>query len=248
MAANGASYDIKDKVILITGANRGIGRALVDGFLKHGAKKIYAAIRLDTATVFEAEKNVVTPIYIDLSKPESIAQAAVTAKDVQVVVNNAAILSRTTPLDADAVANLQNEMNVNVYGLLHMAQNFAPILKKNGGGAFVQINSVASLRCAAPDVSTYSASKAAAYLITQALRQTLTETRVISVHPGPILTDMIKATGLEHLAEPPSQIADEIVQALQNGAFLVFPDSKSKQLNEAYGTFAKDIIEAGRMY
>ena len=129
-----------------------------------------------------------------------------------------------------------------------MAQAFAPVLKTNGGGAFIQLNSVASIKNFVP-FSTYSASKAAAYSITQALRDLLSEqgTSVISVHPGPIATDMGDDAGLTEIAEPPSLVADSIVTALNNGDFHVFPDTMAKQIEAVYQNFAENIVEANIM-
>ncbi|WP_242056180.1 SDR family NAD(P)-dependent oxidoreductase [Nostoc flagelliforme] len=106
----------------------------------------------------------VVPIQVDLGDPQSIV-AAQTAPDVQVVINNAGVFQAGTPLAENAIAALEFQMNINVYGLIYMAQAFAPVLKANGGGVFAQINSVASLK-GFPDSATYCASKAAAYSIT----------------------------------------------------------------------------------
>jgi NAD(P)-dependent dehydrogenase (short-subunit alcohol dehydrogenase family) len=247
-----APYDVEGKVVLVTGSNRGIGKAFVQEFVKAGAIKVYAAMRTWDDTIFADYGDRVSTLYIDMSKPESIEKAAVEAGDVQIVINNAGVLSSTHPLqNPEAIQNLQNEMTVNVYGFMHMAQQFAPVLERNGGGVLVQINSVASLRCSMPSASTYSASKAAAYSMTQALRHQLAaqNTRVMSVHPGPIATDMIAKLGLEHLAEPAEQVPQAVIEALkQPGVFHVYPDSKSQSLGKAYESYAKDIIEAGRMY
>ena len=115
-------------------------------------------------------------------------------------------------------------MDMNVSGLVRIAQAFAPVLKKNGGGALIQLNSLASIKCFAP-FATYSASKAAAYSITQALRDILKEqgTTVVSVHPGPIATDMADTAGIGEIAEPPSIVADSILEALDKGEFHAFP-------------------------
>jgi short-subunit dehydrogenase len=136
-------------------------------------------------------------------------------------------------------------MDVNVYGLITMAQAFAPVLKANGGGVFAQINSVASLKSTS-NFATYSASKAAAYSITQALRELLHEqgTIVLSVHPGPIETDMADAAGLLEIAESPTLVAEGIISALQTGEFHVFPDTVARQLGSAYQSFAKNVVEA----
>jgi NAD(P)-dependent dehydrogenase (short-subunit alcohol dehydrogenase family) len=240
------NYDIKGKTALVTGANRGIGKAIVESFLNHGATKVYAAVRnLDSAApLVEMYGNKVIPVQIDLTKSETLTAAAETMRDVQVVVNNAGVLRSSTPLSNDAIESLEFEMKINVYGLIRMAQAFAPILKANGGGAFVQLNSVASLKCFS-DFATYSASKAAAYSITQALHELLGQqgTTVLSVHPGPIATDMAAAAGVTEIAEPPSLVAEGIVGALKTGNFHLFPDSMAKQIGNAYQSFSEKIIE-----
>ncbi len=244
------SYDIKNKTALVTGANRGIGKVIVETFLEKGATKVYAGVRnLNKAEpLIEQYGDRVEAILIDLAKPETITAAAQQAKDVEVVVNNAGVLKSSTPLDIDALDSLNYEMEMNVGGLVRMAQAFAPVLKTNGGGAFIQLNSVASIKNFVP-FSTYSASKAAAYSITQALRDLLSEqgTSVISVHPGPIATDMGDDAGLAEIAEPPSLVADSIVTALNNGDFHVFPDTMAKQIEAVYQNFAENIVEANIM-
>lgn len=240
------SYHIEDKVILITGANRGIGKAFVESFIEHGAAKVYAAVRKpDSAKpLVKAFGGKVVPIHIDLTAPQSITKAAKTARDVQIVVNNAGVLKTATPFDAEAIHSLEFEMEVNVYGLIRMAQAFAPVLKANGGGAFVQLNSVASLK-SFPNAATYCASKAASYSITQALREALAAqgTAVVSVHPGPIATDMATAAGLAEIAEPPSLVAEALIEALENGDFHAFAGSLAKQMGGAYRSFAESVIE-----
>lgn len=240
------SYQVKDCVALVTGANRGIGKAITEGLLARGAAKVYAAVRkLSSADeLIDQYGNRVVPIELDLEKPATIEAAAKTAEDVTLVVNNAGVLRTESPLSEEAVDALKFEMNVNVYGLMRMAQAFTPVLKKNGGGGFVQLNSVASLK-SFPDFATYSASKAAAYSITQALKAMLSEEgiQVVSVHPGPIATDMGSQAGLDEVAEPPALVADAIVDALATGKFHAFPDSMAKQVGAAYESFAKAVIE-----
>lgn len=241
------TFDVNNKTVLVTGANRGIGKAILEEALNRGAAKVYAAVRsVDSAGQLVAEHgDRVVPIHFDLEDAESITAAAKRASDVDLVVNNAGVLKSAGALDEHAIESLQYEMNVNVYGLICVAQAFAPVLKANGGGALVQLNSVVSVKTFA-DVATYSASKAASYSITQGLRESLRaqHTEVVSVHPGPIQTDMAAAAGLEEIAEPPSLVANAIFDALASGRFHVWPDSMAKQIGGAYQSFAENIVEA----
>jgi NAD(P)-dependent dehydrogenase (short-subunit alcohol dehydrogenase family) len=241
------NFDIQGKVALVTGANRGIGKAVVTSCIQHGAIKVYAAVRaLDSLKpLVEEYGDKIVPMEIDLSQPDTITKAAHSASDVQLVVNNAGVLYSVTPLDEDAIEKLQSEMNINVFGLMRMAQAFAPVLKANGGGAFVQLNSVASLKAFA-NFATYCASKAAAYSITQSLRELLESqgTMVLSVHPGPIATEMAKNAGLGEIAEPPSLVSDGMMAALKAGQFHFFPDTMAKQVGSVYQSFATNIVEA----
>ncbi len=244
------SFDIKDNVALVTGANRGIGKAIVDSLIEHGAKKVYAAVRnVDSAKpLVEKYGDKVVPIEMDLGKPDTITAASQKATDVELVVNNAGVLKPASPLAENAIESLLYEIDINVSGLLRVAQAFAPILKANGGGALVQLNSVASMKNFA-DFSTYSASKAAAYSITQGLKEKLEEqgTQVVSVHPGPIDTDMAHNAGMGEMAEPPSLVADSIIAALKADEFHAFPDSMAKQIWGQYESYAKNIVEVNLM-
>ena len=240
------TYDISNKNTLVTGANRGIGKAIVQSFVQHGASKVYVGVRSPNkaeALVAEFGEKVV-PIEIDYENPASIKAAAETASDVQVVVSNAGVLIGAGVMDEDVIEQFQTELNINVYGLIRMAQAFAPVLKRNGGGAFVQLNSIASL--SSFPRATYPASKAAAYSFTQALRPIFKEqgTATLSVHPGPILTDMAISSGFAEDSDLPSVVSEGIATSLKEGDFHLFPDRMAKDFEKAYHNFAEAIIEA----
>ncbi len=222
--------------------HRGIGKAFVDRLLAERIGKVYLAVRNPKSLALNDSRLV--PLHMDLQEVQSIREAAVQASDVQLVINNAGVLKAAGPLSPEAFDALDFEIEVNVKGLLRVAQAFAPILKANGGGAFVQLNSVASLRSFS-DFATYCASKAASYSLTQALRDVLSPqgTLVVSVHPGPIATDMADSAGLTEIAEPPSIVAEALIAGLSKGTFHVFPDSMARSMWEAYQSFAAQVVE-----
>lgn len=243
--------EIAGKTALVTGANRGIGKMILESMLKHGAAKVYAGVRTagSAQPLVEEHGDKVAEVVVDYNKPETFTAAAAAAADVDVVVNNAGILKQATPLDEGAIDTLRQELEVNVYGLLRFAQAFAPVLKANGAGkqnatALVQLNSVASLK-SFPAFATYCASKAASYSLTQALRDELSAqgTAVLSVHPGPIATDMGSDAGFDE-ADPPEMVAEAVVAALAAGDFHAFPDSMAKRFADAYAGFAENIVNA----
>lgn len=243
------TFDVKNKTVLVTGANRGIGKAILEEAIRRGAAKVYAAVRnVDSALPLVAEHGErVVPIRVDLDDPKSIVAAAETATDVDVVVNNAGVLKTSTAIGKDAIETLQFEINANVFGLIRVAQAFAPVLKSNGGGALVQLNSVASVRTF-PDFATYCASKAASYSITQGLRGSLREqgTHVVSVHPGPIQTDMGSAAGFDDIAAAPALVGTAVFDAIADGRFHAWPDPVAQQVGSAYQSFAENVVEADK--
>lgn len=241
------SVAIDNSVAFVTGANRGIGRAITEGLLKAGAVKVYAAVR-NLASVGELVERYgerVVPIEFDLTRPETAVAAAEVATDVNLVVSNAGVINVSDPLAEGAVESLQFQMEGNVYPLIRLAQAFGPVLKANGGGALAQMNSLASLKNFTP-FTTYSASKAAAYSVTQGLREAWAEqgTQVISILAGPLKTDMSDSAGMGDGAPSPDLVADALIGALASGDFLVYPDAMAQGAGEVYAPFAENVINA----
>ena len=201
--------NIQDTTVLVTGANRGIGRAFADALLDRGAAKVYAAVR-DVATVTDPR---LVPVQLDVTDSDRVAAVARELDDVELVVNNAGVLNIAVPLSASLdVARV--ELETNYLSLISVTQAFAPVLERNGGGAFVNVLSAFSW-VATPLLTTYSASKAAAWSFTNAARIELRRqgTHVVGVHPGPVDTDMTAAIELEKI--PPATVATSALDALE---------------------------------
>ena len=239
------SFDIAGKTILVTGANRGIGRAIVETFLEHGARKMIAAVRSPESAqpLIDAHGDRIEVTQMDLGDAKSIQAAANGVDQVDMVINNAAILENCSPLDENAADLWDLQSHINVNGLLHVARAFTSHLKTSSG-VFAQVNSSAAMRCSAR-FSIYAATKAAAYLICQGLKEEFgaMSVRMMSVHPGPMHTDMAVQAKIEDVAEPPETVAKDILEALKSEKFLVFSGSVAGAVGEAYADFAKAYIE-----
>jgi NAD(P)-dependent dehydrogenase (short-subunit alcohol dehydrogenase family) len=216
-------------VALVTGANRGLGRAYAEALLDAGAAKVYAAAR-NPETITDPR---LTPVRLDVTDHARIAEAAHALADVTLVINNAGIASPGLPLEADLEA-ARAQMEVNYLGPLAIAQAFAPVLQANGGGALVNVLSVVSF-VALPQLSTYAASKAAAWSITNALRAQLEDTLVVGVHAGYIDTEMA-ARVPEDQKIPPRQVVQATLDALRNDEIEVLADDVTRDAKAALAT------------
>ncbi len=229
--------NIEDKTVLITGANRGIGKAYAEAFLEGGAKKIYLGVR-DPKTVEEFAAQApekLIPIKLDVTNEAEIKAAAEKADDVEILINNAGILHMDTSMDSVA-DNARKEFEVNFIGPLLMTQAFAPVLKKNGGGVLITVSSIAG-HVTFPGFASYCASKYAAQSLILSHRLDLKEqgTHVIGVYPGPIETDMTNGVHMDKFS--PSLVTQATIEAIKSGDEEVFPDPTSQEL---YATFRKD--------
>jgi NAD(P)-dependent dehydrogenase (short-subunit alcohol dehydrogenase family) len=214
---------IKDAVVFITGANRGLGLAYARAALAAGARKVYAGAR-DPASITLPG---VHPVRLDVTDARQVAAAAAACGDVTLVINNAGI-SRSRPMLApDAAAAMRAEFDTNVYGLLAVSQAFAPVLKAHGGGALVNVLSALSW-VAIPAFATYSASKSAAWAITNSLRNELRAqgTQVLGLHVGFMDTDMAK--GFPGDKASPDDVARQTFAALEAGHHELLADETAR--------------------
>jgi len=210
--------DIEGSVALVTGANRGLGRAFAEGLIAAGAAKVYAGVR-DPATV--TDPNLI-PIALDVTDAEQVARAAAELQDVTLVINNAGVASLSPPLSA-SIDEARRQLEVNYLAPLRIAQAFAPQL---AGGALVNMLSVASFRPLLA-LSTYAASKAAAWSITTALREEMADTLVVAVHAGFIDTEMA-ASVPEDQKISPQQVVEATLEAIRNDEREVLADEVSR--------------------
>ena len=210
---------IEGAVALVTGSNRGIGAAIVEALLTAGVSRVYAAARTSSGAV----RDRVMPITLDVTDAVQVANAGRRCADVQILINNAGVLTGEPLVRAKDPGAAEQEMRVNYFGTLAMCRAFAPILGRNGGGAIVNVLSTTAL-VSVPIIGSYAASKAAAYSLTQGIRGELASqgTLVVGVVPGFVDTDMVA-----HVSVPgklaPSAVASTVVDALLNGTEDAYP-------------------------
>jgi NAD(P)-dependent dehydrogenase (short-subunit alcohol dehydrogenase family) len=239
---------IEGRTALVTGANRGIGLALVEALLERGARKIYAATRKPEAVAELAARSngAVIPLRLDITEGAEVEQAAKQAEDVNLLINNAGIVAHQfagfeDPIWLDAA---RKEYETNVLGSLRVSQAFAPVLARNGGGTLVNIGSIAGL-IGLPMVLTYSTTKAALHSLTQSTREVLQAqgTWVVGVYPGPVDTDM--AADLTIPKASAASVAHSILDGLEQGTEDIYPDPFASDYGAAYALSPKSL--EGRM-
>lgn len=230
------------KVALVSGGNRGIGKAIVVELLERGASKVYAGARNpDTLSVLkEKYGDRLVPLKLDVTETSSIAEAVKVANDVEILINNAGILSAGGLLADDAAENLVNDLSVNVYGLLNLTNTFIDVLRSKDSAAIANVSSLAGL-ANMPVIGTYSVTKAAVHSMTQGYRAELAQTNVLvsGVYPGAIDTDMTK--GMEMGKDTPENVAKAVVDGLIAGSEDIYPDAMSEQLGTGYESSPKAI-------
>lgn len=216
--------DVHGCTVLVTGANRGLGKAFTHAFLDAGAAKVYGGSR-DPNAIKDPR---IVAVALDVTSAPDIAAAASRCADIDVVINNAGIMLSSPMLAEGSLDAMRREMEVNVYGVVSVTRAFAPALARNGGGAVVNVLSVVSW-ITVPFNATYCATKHAALAVTDAMRIELASqgTRVLGVHAGFIDTDMAPA---DRPRTPPRQVAERTIEAIQSGQDLVLADSRAEEV------------------
>lgn len=226
--------NILNKTVLITGANRGIGRALVDEALKRGARRVFAGTR----TALKHADTRVTPLELDVTDASQIRRAAAHVDGLDLLVNNAGIAIYDDLSRSDVI---EQHLAVNLLGMVHVTQAFLPLLTRSGG-AIVNNLSLAAI-APLPIIPGYSISKAAAFNMTQSMRALLASqgVEVHAVFLGPIDTDMNR--GLDIPKASPESAARGIFDGLEDGEEDIFPDQTSRTMADGWRTSAAKALE-----
>lgn len=213
--------------VLVTGANRGLGKKIAEEFVARGAK-VYAAARrpetVDTAGVI--------PVRLDITDPESVRRAAEIAADVTVLVNNAGISTRAGLLTGP-IEDVRAEMETHYFGTLNVIREFAPVIESNGGGAILNVLSVLSWMHPATS-GAYASAKAAAWALTDAVRDELAPRgiEVAALHVGYMDTDMVSYIPAEQKTDP-AVVARLAVDGVLSGATEILADDWARRAKAA---------------
>ena len=225
---------IEGKSVLVTGASRGIGRALVEEALARGAARVYAGMRQPV----EHPDGRVTPLILDITSPEQIREAGGQVESLDILINNAGVFLYD---DLSDRAALERHLAVNLYGTYDVTQAFLPALIRSRG-AIVHIGTIAAL-APIPLTPAYSVSKAAAFNLAQSLRILLAGqgVRVHAVLSGPVDTDMVR--DLDVPKSSPESVARAIFDGIDDGEEDIFPDPFSQALADGWRTGVAKALE-----
>jgi NAD(P)-dependent dehydrogenase (short-subunit alcohol dehydrogenase family) len=214
-------------VVLVTGANRGLGLEFAKQAQARGAAKVYAAARDPAAVTLGG----VVPIKFDVTKPEDASAATRLASDVTVLINNAGIARPGGFLSENSVAQLREQLETNLFGMLNVSRAFAGVLGENGGGVLLNILSIASW-INRPALGTYGVTKTAAWALTNGLRHELRAqgTQVVGFHAGFIDTDLTR--GIDAPKTRPEDVVRVALDAVEAGEEEVVADEQTRQVKQ----------------
>jgi NAD(P)-dependent dehydrogenase (short-subunit alcohol dehydrogenase family) len=224
---------MNNEIVLVTGGNRGLGKAFVEEAFARGARKVYAAARNPESVSTPGA----IPLQLDVTDPESVRRAAAIATDVTVLINNAGVSSRASLLTGD-LDEIRQEFEANFFGTINVTRAFAPILGANGGGHILDIHSVLSWVSYG---TSYSATKAAVWQATNGFRLELAPqgTKVTGLHVGYVDTDM--AAHVDGPKADPKDVVRQAFDGLEAGAFEVLADDITRQVKRGLSAPAEAL-------
>lgn len=233
--------NISDAVVLVTGANRGLGREFVRQVIHRGARKVYATTR--RVGEFEALRAMgtpgqVEPLLVDITDNSLIERAARDADDVSILINNAGIATASNLIEGD-ITSIRAEMDTHFWGTLMMSRAFAPVLANQGGGAIVNIMSLLAFR-AYPGNGAYAAAKAAQWQLTNSTRLELAAQgiQVLGVHLSSTDTDMMKAWEIPK--NDPQVVVADVLDGLELGSLEVL-DEQTQAVKDRLHTTPEEL-------
>ncbi|TNE66150.1 MAG: SDR family NAD(P)-dependent oxidoreductase [Alphaproteobacteria bacterium] len=237
--------DIKDCVAIVTGGNRGIGLGFVTELVKAGAKKVYIGCRSleDGKAIVATDPEHLVAIALDVTKPEQVAAAAAKCTDVSLVVNNAGAFVNQRLIGAATMDAMRTEMEVNYFGVVSMCRAFAPVLKKNGGGAIVNVLSAGGI-VAVPGMGGYSPSKFASRAASTCIRAELAGqgTTVSALIVGSVDTRM--AAHIQREKSSPEAIARAGIAAARAGIEEMDTDPHAMEVRAALHRDPRGLADA----
>lgn len=233
---------INGKHILVTGANRGIGKAFVDELLQRGAATVYATSR-DLANLGDVVDPRVVALELDITRPEQIAAVAATIPHLDLLINNAGTATAAAYSAEDSLDVARREMETNYFGTLQLSTALLPQLKQSPDGGIINVSSIAGI-ANFKALGPYSASKAAVHFLTQGLRAELQNDgiKVLGVYPGPVETRM--AAGLDMPKASAASVAVSVLDAWEAGEEDVYPDSFSSTMYQVFAQEPKALERA----
>jgi NAD(P)-dependent dehydrogenase (short-subunit alcohol dehydrogenase family) len=222
---------LQDAIVLITGANRGIGLAFAEAALARRARKVYAGTRNPSSITTPG----LVPVTLDVTSDQDVTAAAQICVDVTLVVNNAGIARSGGLLDPEAIEAARAQFDTNIFGIVRITRAFTPVLAKNGGGAFLNVLSAASWINSGA-MTAYAVSKAAAWSLTNGLRNELRQqgTQVLGLHVGFVDTDATR--GLNVTKVSPQSVVATAFDALEAGASEVLADDRARAVKRGLTT------------
>jgi NAD(P)-dependent dehydrogenase (short-subunit alcohol dehydrogenase family) len=221
--------EVKGIVALVTGANRGLGRALTSALLERGANRVYGAVRDPEATLPDGAE----PVRLDITEPDHVAAAAGRCGDVSLLINNAVHAAASCRLIGDPTMDAaRDQMETNYFGPLAMCRAFAPVLAANGGGALVNMASITSF-VNFPEIGAFCATKAALWSLTNGIRAELRPNGTLVTGVYASFIDTRNAVGTTLPKHPPATVAAAILDAIAANVEELIVDERTRRMKEA---------------